>query len=253
MLNLLSAHCPSLEKLKVKGNQKTTAEGVKAIGNIRTLQHLGLDLRNPVHPDAYVHLLMKIGGNLKTLSVIRNEELDNTVLDALHNNCRQLEKLRITDSEVMTDDGFVRLFKGWKNPGLVILDLQKNRQRDASHPRENPDGIGLCSSGFRALMKHSGLTLRNLNLHACRHIDAEAFEDVFSPGMVYSELTHLEISFCDQVTDFIVGSIFRCCPNLRELNVFGCMKVKDIRVPRGKLLVGVPNAVGMVIEGVDED
>jgi DNA repair protein RAD7 len=31
------------------------------------------------------------------------------------------------------------------------------------------------------------------------------------------------------------------------------MKVRDVRVPRGKILVGVPNARGMVIEGDDDE
>jgi DNA repair protein RAD7 len=149
----------------------------------------------------------------------------------------------------MTDAGFVRLFKDWPNPGLVFVDLQKCRQLDSAKPRENPDGYGLCSNGFRALMAHSGKTLRDLNVHGCRHIERVAFEEVFAPEKVYEEMEKLEISFCEEVTDFVVGSAFRSCPNLRELNVFGCMKVGGVRVPRGKILVGVPNARGMVIEG----
>jgi DNA repair protein RAD7 len=182
------------------------------------------------------------------------QDADNTVLDAIHTHCRSLVKLRITESEEMTDAGFVRLFKDWENPGLEFVDLQKCRQLDSARPRENPDGYGMCSGGFRALMEHSGKTLRELNVHGCRHIEAKAFEAVFGPdaGRVYGAMEKLEISFCEEVTDFVVGSVFRSCPNLRELNVFGCMKVGDVRVPRGKILVGVPNARGMVIEGDDE-
>ncbi|KAK4189609.1 DNA repair protein rhp7 [Podospora australis] len=252
VLAVLPTSCPSLTRLKVCHNQKVSGDGVKHIGDIPTLRHLSLDLREHVHSDVYVELLSKIGPNLKTLSLTRAEGVDNSVLDALHTHCRSLEKLRITDSEVMTDAGFARLFKDWQNPGLFFLDLQKCRQLEAARPRENPDHVGLCSDGFRALMAHSGKTLRNLNVHGCRHIEAKAFEEVFSEDSVYEEMSKMEISFCEEVTDFVVGSIFRSCPNLRELNVFGCMKVKDVRVPRGKILVGVPNARGMVIEGVDD-
>ncbi|SPQ21072.1 820ded6e-8ade-4189-81b8-5edc8e7cea34 [Thermothielavioides terrestris] len=252
VLSLLQTTCPSLTRLKVCHNQQVTDVGVAALGNLKSLRHLSLDLRNEIHPDVYVDLLSKIGANLETLSLARVHGADNTVLDAIHRHCRSLAKLRITDSEEMTDAGFVRLFKDWANPGLVFADLQKCRQLDSAHPRENPDGIGLCSGGFRALMEHSGKTLKHLNVHGCRHIEAAAFEEVFAPGKVYDAMTKLEISFCEEVTDFVVGSIFRSCPNLRELNVFGCMKVKDVRVPRGKILVGVPNAKGMVIEGDDD-
>ena len=149
----------------------------------------------------------------------------------------------------MTDAGFVRLFTDWENKPLTTIDLEKCRYVNAVEPKENPNAIGLCSEGFRALMKHSGQHLKYLNVHACRHISQEAFEEVFSLDKLYPELLKLEISFCPHVTDLIIGCIFRTCPNLKELNVFGCMSVKGVVVPRGKILVGVPNAMGMVIEG----
>ncbi|KAK3685542.1 hypothetical protein B0T22DRAFT_221507 [Podospora appendiculata] len=253
ILASLPTTCPSLNRLKVSHNQEVNGDGVKEIAKLKQLRHLSLDLREHVHSDVYVSVLSEIGHDLETFALSRVPDLDNTVLDAIHNKCRSLEKLRITDSEVMTDEGFVRLFNGWENRGLLFLDLQKCRQLESSKPRENPDNVGLCSNGFRALMAHSGKRLRNLNIHACRHISAAAFEEVFGPDKVYPDLQKMEISFCEEVTDFIVGCIFRACPNLRELNVFGCMKVKDVRVPRGRILVGVPNAVGMMIEGDDDD
>jgi DNA repair protein RAD7 len=254
VLAVLPTACPSLTRLKICHNQEVTGEGVASIAQIPTLRHLSLDLRNELHSDVYVDLISKIGANLQTLSLTRVRDADNTVLDAIHTHCRSLVKLRITESEEMTDAGFVRLFKGWENPGLVFVDLQKCRQLDSVRPRENPDGYGLCSGGFRALMEHSGKTLRELNVHGCRHIEAKAFEAVFGPEaeQVYEAMEKMEISFCEEVSDFVVGSVFRSCPGLRELNVFGCMKVRDVRVPRGKILVGVPNARGMVIEGDDE-
>ncbi|KAK4151815.1 hypothetical protein C8A00DRAFT_35534 [Chaetomidium leptoderma] len=255
LLSVFAATCPSLTRLKISHNQEVTGAGVAAIGDIKTLRHLSLDLRNELHSDVYVDLLSKIGAQLETLSLTRVRKANNTVLDAIHKHCRALVKLRITESDEMTDAGFVRLFRGWANPGLVFVDLQKCRQLDSARPRENPDGIGLCSNGFRALMEHSAKTLRDLNVHGCRHIEAAAFEDVFraDSSKVYEAMAKLEISFCEEVTDFVVGSVFRSCPDLRELNVFGCMKVRDVRVPRGRILVGVPNARGMVIEGDDDD
>ncbi|KAL2259811.1 hypothetical protein VTK26DRAFT_6375 [Humicola hyalothermophila] len=253
ILSLLPTTCPSLTRLKVCHNQQVTGAGLAALAALPALRHLSLDLRNEVHPDVYVSLIAQVGAGLETLSLARVPGVDNTVLDAIHAHCRSLRKLRITDSEEVTDAGFVRLFDGWANPGLVFVDLQKCRQLDSARPRENPDGLGLCSGGFRALMAHSGCALRQLNVHGCRHIERAAFEGVFSQDKAYEGLEKLEISFCEEVTDFVVGRIFRSCPNLRELNVFGCMKVRDVRVPRGRILVGVPNARGMVIEGDDDE
>ncbi|KIL91305.1 nucleotide exsicion repair protein rad7 [Fusarium avenaceum] len=247
----LRDHCPNLKRLKVEHNQKLTNDGVKTIAELAGLEHLGLQLLHTTRSDAYIKVVSSIGTKLQTLSLKVVPEVDDGVLRAIHDHCRSLTKLRITDSEKMTDDGFVDLFTNWANPPLHFIDLQKCRQVDASKPRENPDNIGLCSKGFKALMVHSGHKLRHLNIHACRHISREAFEEVFHQGAVYPELKKAEISFCEEVTDFILGSIFRACPNIREVNVFGCMKVKSVRVPRGVILVGVPNAQGMVVEGTD--
>ncbi len=215
-----------MKRLKVKHNQQVDADGLKDVAKVKSLEHLSLELQKPVHSDVYVHLLDGIGANLRTFSLYRVPDADNTVLDALHAKCPQPVKLRTTDSEVMTDEGFVRLFNGWENKPLRFLDLQRCRQLDSTHPRDNPNNMGLCSNGFQALMAHSGKSLRDLNVHACRHISRETFEEVFGPDKIYPELKKLEISFCEQVTDFVVGSIFRSCPKLYSLNVFGCMKIK---------------------------
>ncbi|KAM0240344.1 hypothetical protein ACHAPO_002240 [Fusarium lateritium] len=248
---MLRDHCPNLKRLKVESNQKLTNDGVKTIADLASLEHLGLQLLHKTRSDAYVEIIRSIGANLQTLSLKIVPSIDDAVLRAIHDNCRSLVKFRITDCETMTDFGFVELFTNWDNPPLRFVDLQKCRQVDASRPRENPDNIGLCSDGFKALMAHSGRQLRHLNIHACRHISREAFEEVFNENAQYPELKELEISFCEAVTDFILGSIFRACPNIREVNVFGCMKVKSVCVPRGVILVGVPNAQGMVVEGFE--
>lgn len=248
-LALLKETTPLLKRFKVSNNQMVSGDGIRELAKLEHLQHLSTHLHKTVHSDIWVEVVGHIGAGLRTLSFRMTPELDNTVLDAIHNSCRSLTKLRITDSEVMTDAGFVRLFTDWQNPGLAFLDLQKCRYIDPQKPRENPDKLGLCSEGFKALMAHSGHRLRYLNVHACRHISRDAFEEVFSPDKTYPELKEFEVSFCEEITDFIVGSIFRSCPNMRELNVFGCMRLKDVRVPRGKILVGMPNALGMVTEG----
>lgn len=248
-LALLKDMTPSLRRLKVSNNQMVSGDGIRELVHLKKLQHLSTHLHKTVHSDIWVEVIGRVGAGLRTLSLRITPELDNTILDAIHNKCRSLTKLRVTDSELMTDAGFARLFTDWPNPGLTFVDFQKCRYIDSQKPRENPDSIGLCSEGFKALMEHSGQRLRYLNVHACRHISRDAFEEVFSLDKIYPELKELEVSFCEEVTDFIVGSIFRSCPNMRELNVFGCMRLKDVRVPRGKILVGMPNALGMMTEG----
>ncbi|KAI2621563.1 RNI-like protein [Xylaria nigripes] len=250
-VKLFSSTCPNLRRLKICHNQQISDEGIKYIAKIEKLEHLSLQCIKKINTLPYVSIIQNIGQRLQTFSIKKVPDVDDRLLDAIHEKCVNLSKLRITDSELMTDAGFARLFRGWKNKPLSFIDLQKCRYIDANKPRHNEHMVGLCSLGFEALMEHSGEGLQYLNIHACRHITKEAFENVFASDKTYKHLRYLEISFCEVVNDFIVGSIFRSCPNIKEVNVFGCMKVKDVRVPRGKILVGVPNAVGMRIEGED--
>ncbi|KAI0438543.1 hypothetical protein F4803DRAFT_88793 [Xylaria telfairii] len=251
-VNLLPSVCPSLTRLKICHNQELSDEGIECIAKLGKLEHLSLQCVKKTTTDPYIKVIQSIGRQLQTFSIKKVSAVDDRLLDAIRENCTNLAKLRITESEFMTDAGFARLFRGWKNKPLSFLDLQKCRHVDAAKPRANEHMVGLCSQGFEALMEHSGAGLQYLNVHACRHIPRETFEKVFSGDKTYAQLRHLEISFCEEVNDLVVGYIFRSCPNLKEVNVFGCMKVKDVRVPRGKILVGVPNAVGMRIEGVDD-
>ncbi|RCI11759.1 hypothetical protein L249_7679 [Ophiocordyceps polyrhachis-furcata BCC 54312] len=242
--------CPELRRLKVEHNQKVTDEGVEAIGQISNLEHVGLHLQKRISPEAVAKALSKMGPKLKTLSLKVMTDSDDSVLAAIHTHCHGLEKLRITDSEKMTDAGFVQLFTGWSNRPLRFVDVQKCRHVDSNEARDNSKSIGFCSGAFKALMAHSGSKLERLNVHACRHISRDALEEVFGGEKAhFPRLQRLEMSFCEGVTDFVLGIIFRACPMMKEVNVFGCMKVREVRVPRGVILVGVPNARGMMTEG----
>ncbi|KAI0380768.1 RNI-like protein [Hypomontagnella monticulosa] len=252
IVGFLEKSCPSLTQLKICHNQEVTDEGVECIGKLRKLERLGLQLVKKTSTMPYVKVIKSIGPQLRTFSTRNVPDVDDRLLDAIHEHCTKLTKLRITHSEVMTDAGFVRLFKDWKNTPLTFIDLELCRHVDAKKPHENEHMVGLCSDGFRAMMDHSIKGLVKLNVHGCRNISRQAFEDVFAVGKVYPKLKDVEISFCEEVTDFIVGLIFKACPRLKRLNVFGCMKVKEVRVPKGRILVGVPNAMGMIMEGTED-
>ncbi|EDO00199.1 hypothetical protein SS1G_03059 [Sclerotinia sclerotiorum 1980 UF-70] len=252
-IELITESCPQLTRLKISHNQKATDAGIEHISRISTLQHLGLELQKKTSSKPYVEILGSIGPQLQTLSLGQVHAIDDSVLNAIHDNCQNINKLRITDNNVMTDAGFAHLFINWYNPPLSFIDLSKNRHLDASVPKDNPDNIGLCSLGFEALMAHSGTTLRYLDINSCRHISLQSFEKVFSLEKQYPELQEMNISFCAEVNDFVVGSIFRTCPKLKKLIIFGNFKVRDVRVPKGRILIGMPNAIGMQIEGTGFD
>lgn len=252
-LELLAKHCSTLQRLKISHNQKVTDEGVKIIANLPKLEHLSLEFYKDTDSQPYVDILKSVGAQLRTFSLSTVHYIEDVVLEAIHDHCRNLTKLRITDNEALTDQGFANLFTAWPNPPLAFVDFHKCRHVDASQPRENPDGIGFGSLGFEALMAHSGTHLKYIRIDACRHISLETFERVFaSSGKQYPELRDIDLSFCQNVNDFVVGSIFKTCPNLKTLTVFGNFGVKDVIVPKGKILIGVPNALGMKIEGTED-
>jgi DNA repair protein RAD7 len=250
MIEVLGRQCPNLQRIALIHNQKITEKGVKALAKLPALNHVSLKLKNEIPNRAYRLFLEEMGNRLKVLSLREVSGADDDVLEAIHKSCRSLTKLRITESSQMTDDGFAELFTNWDNPSLEFIDFAKCRHLDASEPQNGECGVGLGDRGFRALMEHSGKALTYLNIESCRYISTEAFEEVFSANAEYPELRYLEIAFCEPVTDFVVGSIFRSCPKLHELVVIGCMRVTgQTRVPRGRLLIGVPNVMGMTIEG----
>lgn len=255
-IDVMTKSCQQLERLKITHNQKVTDKGIAHIAKFTNLQHLSLEIYETatIHttPEPYVEVLNSVGPALRTFSLAAAHLVNDTILDAIHENCQNLTKLRITDNEVLTDDGFTKLFTGWLNPPLTYVDFHKCRHLDAADPRDNPDGIGLCSSGFEALMAHSGASLKLLKIQSCRHISKDAFERVFGGEKRYEELREMDVSFCQSVDDFVVGYIFRSCPNLYQLKVFGNFGVRDVKIPRGKILIGVPNAMGMQMEGTED-
>lgn len=256
-IELLPKFCPELQRLKISHNLKVSDAGLEPIALLTNLDHLSLELYRPMgfeplSPIPLIKIIESIGSRLHTFSVESVINIDDSLLVAIHQNCRKLNKLRITDGERLTDDGFTLLFNNWSNPPLSFIDFSKCRHLDAVCPRKNLRNIGLCSLGFEAMMSHSGATIRDLNVSSCRHISAQSFETVFGAEKLYPDLEQMDISFCQTVNDFIVGCIFRSCPKLRILTVFGCFGVKDVKVPKGRVLIGPPNAVGMKIEGTEE-
>jgi DNA repair protein RAD7 len=249
-LELLPKTCPDLQVLKVSHNQKVTDAGIAHIANLTKLQKLTLQIYNPTTSEPYAKIIDSIGANLRTLCLSAVHTINDTVLESIHNNCQNLIKLRITDNEVLSDSAFASLFTNWSNPPLTYVDFSKCRHIDASDPRTNPDGVGLGSLGFLALMNHSAKYLRYLDIHSCRHISLATFEEVFDPAKTtYPELKKMNLSFCSNVNDYVVAAIFKCCPNIETLVTFGNFGVRDVRVPKGKILIGVPTAMGMQIEG----
>ena len=251
-------YCTKLERLKLKLVRRLGEDALSAIAKLPSLKHVSLQISRDVSPEILVNLVTQRGHNLETLSLEKFIDADDTVLAAIHTHCTRLSKLRFSENDTASDGAFTALFTDWSNPPLTFADFNSTRDVDPnmnSGPEEDP--IGLGSTSFRALMKHSGTALKHLDISSCRHIDLGAFMDVYNGSENYPDLEYVNVSFCNRIDTSVVAGIFRSCPELKQLVAFGCFDVMDVVVPGGIALIGVPRAQDAIEQfgtgmGVDE-
>lgn len=234
--------CPNLKRLKFKLCRRLGEESINHIAELRNLEHLSLQTTSEIASPALLHMITSVGANLRTLSLEKFIDADDTVLNAIRQSCTKLSKLRLAENDVSSDMGYAALFNQWKNPALHYADFSSTRDIDNNNPNGPEDAIGLGSAGFKALMKHSGPDLVRLEVASCRHISLGAFLDVFAGSHTYPNLEIINISFCNSIDTSVVAGMFKSCPSLKQITAFGCFDVMDVVVPRGIALIGVPKA-----------
>lgn len=247
--------CPKLQRLKLKKCFRLSDAALGAMCALKHLETLSLRFPLPTSPEALAELIVSVGLNLRTLSLESFNDADDSVLAAIHSNCTHLRKFRFTENDLCTDLGFVSLFTDWSNPPLTFIDLNSNRSIDCAEPDGPEQAIGVASAGFSALMNHSGSCIERLDISSCRHIEYSAFADVFDGKKRYPELKDINISFLTKIDTAIVAGMFRSCPLLVRVTAFGCSRVKDVAVPKGVALIGLPNAQDSIVQegNVDAD
>jgi len=238
----LVAYCPSLERLKLKLCRRIGDDAVRAISDLPQLKHVSLQLNKEVSTSTLITLIEKRGPGLRTLSLEKFLDADDEVLQAIHDNCNQLSKLRFSQNDTATDAAYATLFTDWSNPPLTYVDFNSTRDVDNNNPTGPEEAIGMASTGFKALMTHSGAALKHLDIASCRHIELTAFIDTFNGSQTYPALEYINVSFCNRVDTSVIAGIFKSCPNLKRLVAFGCFDVQDVVVPRNIALIGVPRA-----------
>jgi DNA repair protein RAD7 len=254
-IDSLVHNSPNLQRLKLKKCWQTTEASILSLSRFPNLLHLSLSISPETSVEALTDLITALGRPLQTLSLESFQNADDTALDAIHSTCRQLTKLRFTNNTLCTDAGFAALFTNWANPPLSCVDLSDTRDIDNQNPSGPEDApIGLASAGFQALMSHSGAKLERLNLKACRHISHHTLLKVFAdPDIhIYPVLRDVDMSFVAPVDEVVIAGIFRCCPKLEKLAIFGCNHVKgrEVRIPGGVAVIGMMDAQeSVVVEG----
>lgn len=247
-LSQLVRNCPNLTRLKLKKCFRLTDDALLALQDLPSLEHLSLRFPTLTAPEPLRDLIAAIGTNLRTLCLEAFVEADDAVLDTIHSTCTHLQKLRLTENDVCTDAAFASLFTNWANPPLKFIDLSSNRSIDYTQPDGPEEAIGLASSGFEALMKHSGSKLETLDISSCRHISYDTFSSIFNGKNIYPSLKDINISFLTKIDTAVVAGMFRSCPAMKKVTAFGCFNVLGVIVPRGVALIGLPNAQDSIVQ-----
>ncbi|KAI5369877.1 Putative leucine-rich repeat domain superfamily [Septoria linicola] len=252
----LVKYCPNLKRLKLKLCRRIGPDAVRATAEISGLEHLSLMMNQEVEASVLLDLVQRRGPQLQTLSLEKFYDLDDKVLQAVHDNCRQLSKLRISENDMASDEGYESLFTNWSNTPLAFVDFNSTRDVDNNNSDGPEAAIGLASGGFKALMAHSGSHLKHVDVASCRHIGLTSFMDVFNGSQNYPALEYINVSFCNRVDNTVIAGIFRSCPALKKLVAFGCFEISDVVVPRSIALIGVPKAQDAIEQygvGIDVD
>ena len=245
--------CPNLKRLKMSKCFRLGDRALSAIAELEAIEHLSLRFPSGTSADVLASTISSAGPNLRTLSLENFFDAGDNVLSTIRSCCSQLSKLRFTENDLCTDNGFSALFSGWVNPPLAFIDLSSNRSVDYAAPDGPEDSIGLASAGFEALMNHSGIRVEHLDISSCRHIAYESFANIFNANSSYPLLMEVNISFLTKIDTAIVAGMFKSCPNLVKVTAFGCFNVSEVTVPKGVALIGIPNPQESIIQEGDVD
>ena len=240
--------CPNLKHLKLKRCFHLGDDALKFFTQMNGLESLSLAFMTPTTIEHLTNLIVTIGPGLRRLSLRRFQDADDTLLEAIHYTCSKLTKLVLTDNDRCSDAAFAALFNGWKNPPLTAAGFASNRDAESGAPEAPEDAIGFASSGLQALMKHSGSRLERLNLSSCRHISRKALSQAFDGKRRYPSLRDIDLSFVPEVDTTVIAGIFKSCPAVKKVAAFGCFDVRDVVVPPGVALIGVPTAQDSIVQ-----
>lgn len=247
-VQILAQNCTNLKRLKLRSCSHMTDASINSISNIIALEHLTLAIAQDCSSDVLVNLISNLGPRLKTLSLEDYYGADDQLLEAVKHNCTNLKKFRLTGSSSFTDAMLASLFDtNWSNPPISFIDLSSNRDIDNQNPDDpDEDPIGFGSSALKAMFQHSGAKLERLDLHSNRHISHDALIEVFDGQKQYPNLRDIDLSFVTHVDDMVMTGIFKSCPKLEKLAVFACFSAKDVIIPQGIAVIGLPNAMSAV-------
>lgn len=218
--------CPKLRSLSIGGWTSVTSKGMvefcksSAASDPETLEHLGLDRLYKLDASAF-RACVDTFPNLTSLDLSRCSVDWETLTCLVEGYGETLKSLLLVDVALNSDD-LIIITDGFK--ALKELDL--------SLPEWDPDNPAVSAEALATIGKACGQSLRKLSL--C----GQPFDDVCIAEITKKcrRLRTLNLSWLDHKSQFpwrvnLTGeglrSIVDHCPNLRELGLAHCHRIKN--------------------------
>ncbi|PKI54456.1 F-box protein SKP2A-like [Punica granatum] len=135
-------------------------------------------------------------------------QLEDNAVEAIANNCRDLQDLDLSKSFKLTDRSLYALAHGC--PNLLKLNIS---------------GCSAFSDDALEYLTNFCRKLKILNLCGC--VKAASDKALLAIGRNCSQLQSLNLGWCEDVGDAGVMSLAFGCPNLRVLDLCGCVCITD--------------------------
>ncbi|KAI9277189.1 hypothetical protein BDA99DRAFT_495096 [Phascolomyces articulosus] len=271
-LETLVEHCPDLKELKFSRLNAMQDDWLPWIEKFDKLTSLELAYPDPKQPKIKAASVIKVlearGQNLTTLSLSGLTLMDDTVLlDGILDNCPNLQHLNLHDCPNITSEGIQELFTEWNKPSSP--SPQGDDDEECDHPaataeRDNNGvtcitkkvrgleriDISRClkleDEALKAILAHSGKTLKGLNLHSVDKLSASGLEMLagkypeqdkkgLSATTIYEEnqvkacknLKELNCSYVRSMDDLVLKLLIEECPSLEKIRVWGCNQLTN--------------------------
>ncbi|KAI9765858.1 MAG: hypothetical protein M1840_007140 [Geoglossum simile] len=219
-IKIAVSECTGLKSLRLEHlNHLTDDDAVGELSKLGRLEHLTIRLGQDVTSGALMALIEAIGNNLRTLAIKDCACLDRSVLTAIQTNCHRITHLKLTGADKLPFSEFSTLFSNWQNPPLIKIDLSEVGSLNTRAKSDQDMDVVGAHDALESLMAHSGDRLEKLDLHSCRPVSHAALCSAFTEAVTYPRLKKVDLSFIQDVDDFVVESIVRCCPKMDFLTV----------------------------------
>lgn len=209
-MRVLVESCPNLKELRLNEVGKLSDDFLECIKSLAG-RLTYLDLSYPGSPDALseralIACLEVIGGSLEHLDLSGNADITDALLfQGIKPHALRLSALVLANTPELTDAGAGEFFGNWQASPLSALDMSRNHQ--------------LADAALKALVKHSGEELTQLNINGWKDVSEDALKGI--PKFA-SALKKLDVGWCRAVDDWFVKSVLERCEDIDEIKVWGC-------------------------------